>query len=127
MELMKIFLTLFLIISCVKSQSDVKINDHANHTQNHPIRDYTNITRVENILTIFNIEHIGRNWIAVNDKLNKKCAHNMMQYLDGIQAKNTWAMKSKWMSVNNLIKLSKKIMFNVIKRIMSVMYHKKRK
>lgn len=88
------FLIIFLFISCVKSQSVV---DHhsANTTQDLTLRDYTNLTRIENVLNVFNIEFVGRNWIKVHDKINKKCAHNLMQYLDGLQGKKTWAMKSK--------------------------------
>lgn len=94
MELKKVLLTL-LLTSCVSSQSVVDNDASENNTQNHPVRDYANITRVENLLNIFNIEYVGRNWMTVNEKISKKCAHNMMQYLDGLQDKKTWAMKSK--------------------------------
>lgn len=91
MELKKVLLTLFLI-SCVKSQNH---DDSSNHTQINFIRDYSNLTKIENILNVFNIEIIGRNWITISDKINRKCAFNMMQYLDGLQVKKTWAIKSK--------------------------------
>ena len=96
MELKEVLLTLFLI-TCVKSQSyGINENDeNSNHTQISFIRDYSNLTRIENILNVFNIEIVGRNWITINEKLNRKCAFNMMQYLDGLQIKKTWAIKSK--------------------------------
>jgi len=93
MELKKVLFTLFLI-SCVKSQSYAN-NENSIHTQISLIRDYSNLTRIENILNVFNVEIIGRNWIIINEKINRKCAFNMMQFLDGLQVKKTWAIKSK--------------------------------
>ena len=90
MELKKFLLTL-LSIFFARGQNLTEDD----HIQNHSVRDYSNITRIENILNIFNIEYVGKNWITVNKKINKKCAYNMMQYLDGLQGKKSWAMKSK--------------------------------
>lgn len=91
------FLTIILNLSIIniyaKNNNDISELDER---EDLSIKNYVNITRLENILNVFDIHVIGSNWININSKISKRCAFNMMEYLNGLQEKKIWAMKSEY-------------------------------
>ena len=79
---------LALIVISVKSQS---VEESSSPT----IRNYANLTRIEDILELFSVEVIGSQWKQIYSKLNSNCANDMMEYLSGLEEKEIWAIKSK--------------------------------
>lgn len=87
-------LKLVLIFHRVQSE-DFK-SSHINYLKRDTVvRNYDNITRIEEILELFSVDVIGSQWTKIHDKLSTVCAQNMMEYLSGLERKEIWAIKSK--------------------------------
>lgn len=88
-----------LLLTTVKSQSTRNDNPikSLQNTQNGSLlmRNFSNITRIEDILNIFSIDLIASNWLDIYKELDKNCAKDMLLYLAGLQERKIWAMKSK--------------------------------
>jgi hypothetical protein len=69
------------------------------------VRNFENLTRIEEILNLFSIEEIGRQWVKLNDKLNPICAYNMLEYLSGLEKRKIWAVKSEYFYLVLVLKL----------------------
>jgi hypothetical protein len=88
--------SLAIIISLCVNNVDAKNSSHINReVLEFVAKNYENITRLEDVLDIYNINTIGLNWINVSGHLGKSCAYNMMEYLNGLQERKIWAMKSE--------------------------------
>lgn len=59
------------------------------------IRNYDNVTNIDHILNLFSVGVIGSQWRPLHKQLSPACAHNMMEYLGGLEEKEIWALKSK--------------------------------
>lgn len=93
-----VVLSLALLINGVHSQSDgIKYDSESPVRLNRDplIRNYENLTRIEEILELFSVEVIGSQWTKIHQKLSTVCARNMMEYLSGLEQKEIWAIKSK--------------------------------
>lgn len=89
-------LKLVLIFHVVKSESEDFKSSHVKHLKRDTVvRNYDNITRIEDVLELFSIDVIGSQWMKIHDKLSFVCAQNMMEYLSGLERKEIWAIKSK--------------------------------
>lgn len=82
-----------LTVKCVNSQSTLE--DKSELKENPSIRNYENLTQVDQILDLFSIGEIGLAWTQLYKRLSTPCAQNMMEYLSGLEQKEIWAMKSK--------------------------------
>jgi hypothetical protein len=97
-----VVLKLILIVNCVQSQSNVdglkyESSTRTNYLKNDlVVRNYNNLTRIEDILELFSVGVIGSQWKEIHDKIrNEICAKDMMEYLSGLEEKKIWAIKSK--------------------------------
>lgn len=89
-----VVLNFILILKCVDSQS----NDSSTRTsvESDLVQNYENLTRIEEILELFSINIIGKQWKELHKKIrNEKCAHDLNAYLNGLAKKKIWALKSK--------------------------------
>jgi len=59
------------------------------------VRNYENLTRIDDVLDLFSVDVIGAQWTQIHDKVNTICAQNMMQYLSGLENRKIWALKSE--------------------------------
>lgn len=59
------------------------------------VRNYANITRLEDILNLFNLNKIGASWKELSMQVSRECSHDMARYLDGLEERKIWALKSK--------------------------------
>lgn len=64
------------------------VNDHLVH-------NYENLTSISEILELFSVDVIGSQWTNIHKRLTTACAHNMMEYLNGLEKKEVWAIKSE--------------------------------
>lgn len=91
-------LGLALYFDCVQSQLE-DITDHSTSridlSKEPLIRNYENLTRIEEILELFSVDVIGSHWTQIHKRLSTVCARNMMEYLSGLEQKEIWAIKSK--------------------------------
>ena len=94
MKIITITITIVLALHCVQteSQNDPRINILKKDSVVH---NYENITRIEEILELFSVGVIGSQWTKIYKRLSTVCAENMMQYLNGLEQKEIWAIKSK--------------------------------
>lgn len=96
-------LKLILIINNVQAQEpNLSIQNsikHVNITSDIKnkdlVRNFYNLTRIEDLLDLYNINEIGAQWKQIHDKVNPICAQNMMEYLDGLEQRTIWAIKSE--------------------------------
>lgn len=95
-------LEIVLIVSNVVSQSNnfdsnsKFISNSLRSNDESMVRNYDNLTSIEDILELFSINVIGSRWKAVHNKVNPICAQHMMEYLNGLERKKIWAIKSKY-------------------------------
>lgn len=90
-------LSLALFLNGVQSQSDIKpdTTSRINLSKDSLVRNYENLTRIEEILELFSVDVIGSQWTNIHKRLSTVCARNMMEYLSGLEQKEIWAIKSK--------------------------------
>lgn len=95
-------LKLILIINNVEAQQpNLSIQNSLNHVDSSDIknkdlvRNFYNLTRIEDLLDLFNMNEIGAQWKQIHDKVNPICAQNMMEYLSGLEKRTIWAIKSE--------------------------------
>lgn len=89
---MKIITILFaLVVSAHAKSENVRNFKHDEHVA----RNYANITRLEDILNLFNINKIGSSWKELSTQVTRECSRDMTEYLDGLEEKKIWALKSK--------------------------------
>lgn len=93
---------LILIVNRVHSQSNVdelkyESSTRTNYLKNDlVVRNYNNLTRIEDILELFSVSFIGSQWKEIYSKLRSEiCAKDMTEYLSGLEEKKIWAIKSK--------------------------------
>lgn len=82
-------LAIFLLVTIRANCQSVEIE------KNNLIENFENITRIEQILTVFDLNQIAAKWTSVHKTLNQKCRNEMMEYLEGVRNRKIWAMKSK--------------------------------
>lgn len=109
---------LILIVSCVQAQTSV---DELKYESSTVVRNFNNLTRIEEILELFSVDVIGSQWKLIHGKIqNELCAKNMIEYLEGLQNKKVWAIKSKllkWSAVaKRLLKRASRQTFHLILR-----------
>lgn len=97
-----VVLKLILVVNSVQSQSNVdelkyESSTRTNYLKNDlVVRNYGNLTRIEDILELFSVGVIGSQWKEIHDKIrNEKCASDMEEYLNGLETRKIWAIKSK--------------------------------
>jgi hypothetical protein len=90
MKVITIFLAVLASSAHAKSE-----NIRNNKEENFVVRNYANITRLGDILNLFDINKVGASWKEVNLLVNRNCARDMSQYLDGLEEKRIWALKSE--------------------------------
>lgn len=95
-------LKLILINNNVQAQQpNLSIQNSLNHVDSSNIknkdlvRNFYNLTRIEDLLDLFNMNEIGAQWKQIHDKVNPICAQNMMEYLSGLEKRTIWAIKSE--------------------------------
>jgi hypothetical protein len=90
---LSVVLNLILILKCVDSQS----NESSTRTNlRDSIQNYDNLTRIEEILELFSVNIIGKQWKELYPKIqDERCANDMTKYLNGLSTKQIWAIKSK--------------------------------
>ena len=59
------------------------------------VKNFQNLTRIEDLLDLFSIEEIGAQWTRLHDKLSPACSVDMLQYLSGLEQRKLWALKSE--------------------------------
>lgn len=89
-SMLAIVLFQLVIVSQISSQS---VKEERN--LDALIRNYDNLTNIDHILNLFSVGVIGAQWQKLHNKLRPECAHNMMEYLSGLEQKEIWAIKSK--------------------------------
>ena len=89
---MKVIVIIFslLLSAYAKSENVKNIKLDENRAKN-----YVNITRLEDILNLFNINKIGASWKELSSRVNHKCSRDMTDYLEGLDKRKIWALKSK--------------------------------
>lgn len=91
--ILKAFLKLALVVACVRSQS---LANPKFSSADSPVRNFDNLTRIEDILDLISLQVIGSQWKHIHSRLNANCAHDMTAYLSGFEEKEMWAIKSKF-------------------------------
>lgn len=59
------------------------------------VNNFTNLVRLADILDIFNIADVAREWNAHEHQFNMNCSKHMKEYFNGLQRGNLWAVKSE--------------------------------
>ncbi|CRL04481.1 CLUMA_CG017562, isoform A [Clunio marinus] len=57
------------------------------------IHNYANLTSIKSVLDLFSIDVIGSKWMQIHDKLSTVCSRHMIEYLNGLDKKEIWALK----------------------------------
>jgi hypothetical protein len=79
-------LSLLLLVTCARAQTVV--------FDDEPV-SYENITRIEEILTVFNLDLVASQWSNVHHRLGARCSVEVADYLRGLRNRKIWAMKSE--------------------------------
>lgn len=58
--------------------------------------EFTNLTRISDMLNVFNVQNIGSFWNVLDKHLNRNCSKDMYDYLEGLRNGKIWALKSKF-------------------------------
>lgn len=103
MKTVKLSITLLVItvarIAHSQSNSKSSKNEAASRTNSlvndHLVHNYDNLTSISEILELFSVDVIGSQWTNIHKRLTTACAHNMMEYLNGLEKKEVWAIKSE--------------------------------
>lgn len=96
-----VVLKLMFSVHRVHSQSSIKEFTYESDSKTTllrkdlAVRNYENLTSIGDILELFSVDVIGAQWTNIHKKLSTSCAHNMVEYLNGLEKKEIWAMKSK--------------------------------
>lgn len=93
--MLKAFVLKLVLIGCVQSQSLVRPKYDSSSSA---VRNYDNLTRIEDVLDLFSMDVIGSQWKAIYSRLSQHCANDMIAYLSGLEKKEIWAIKSKFSS-----------------------------
>lgn len=56
----------------------------------------TNLTRIGDILNVFQIENIGAAWGLFRNRVNRNCSNDLFDYIKGLQGGKLWAIKSEY-------------------------------
>jgi hypothetical protein len=85
-----------ILLNCAASQSNESFT--RTNFESDVVENYDNLTRIEEILELFSVSIIGKQWKEIHGKIhNQRCAHDMTKYLEGLAKKKIWAIKSKSM------------------------------
>lgn len=60
-----------------------------------PADNFTNLLRLGDVLTVFDLTQLANKWPQVKDALQPRCAAQMTNYFRGLQQRKLWAIKSK--------------------------------
>jgi hypothetical protein len=60
------------------------------------ISAFNNATRINDLLSVFNIREIGLKWPQIHNRLSSECESDMTEYLDGLSQEVLWALKSEF-------------------------------
>lgn len=95
-------LKLILIINNVQAQQpNLRFQNNGTNSENSEsknndlVQNFYNLTRIEDLLDLFNMNEIGAQWKQIHDNVNPICAQNMMEYLSGLEKRTIWAIKSE--------------------------------
>lgn len=91
--MLKAFVLKLVLIVCVQSQSS---ESPKYDSSSSAVRNYDNLTRIEDILELFSVDVIGSQWKTIYSRLSHDCANDMVAYLSGLEKKEIWAIKSKF-------------------------------
>jgi peptidoglycan/LPS O-acetylase OafA/YrhL len=61
--------------------------------ENLVVKNFDNLTRIDDVLNLFSIDELGRQWVKVSSRLSSICAHNMLEYFNGLENRKIWAVK----------------------------------
>lgn len=64
-------------------------------TNTTTVTNFDNIELISDLLDLFNLAELGRQWSEVSGQLTTDCRIDMTQYLDGLNVRKLWALKSK--------------------------------
>lgn len=67
-----------------------------NATTTKPTKNFDNIELISDLLDLFNLARLGRQWSAVSVQLTEQCRTDMTDYLHGLNIRKLWALKSKF-------------------------------
>lgn len=93
--MLKAFVLKLVLIGCVQSQSS---ESPKYDSSSSAVRNYDNLTRIEDVLELFSMDVIGSQWKSIYSRLSHHCANDMVAYLSGLEKKEIWAIKSKFSS-----------------------------
>lgn len=72
------------------------IADHPNHVHaSHKLDNFTNLVRLDDVLTVFDLNELAVKWHRVHHEFHSECADDMTRYFRGLQHHKMWATKSK--------------------------------
>lgn len=57
-------------------------------------KNYTNLIRINELLDVFNIQNVGASWSIIRGLLGNNCSRDMIDYFQGLQDGDVWAIKS---------------------------------
>lgn len=92
---LKAFVLVLVLSGCVHSQSS---ESPKYDSSSSAVRNYDNLTRIEDVLELFSVDVIGSQWKTIYSRLSHHCANDMVAYLSGLEKKEIWAIKSKFSS-----------------------------
>lgn len=92
---LKAFVLVLVLSGCVHSQSS---ESPKYDSSSSAVRNYENLTRIEDVLELFSVDVIGSQWKTIYSRLSHHCANDMVAYLSGLEKKEIWAIKSKFSS-----------------------------
>lgn len=65
---------------------------------NSSATNFDNIELISDLLDLFNLAELGRQWPNINGQLTDECRMDMTQYLNGLIIKKLWALKSEYLT-----------------------------
>lgn len=99
MKILTIAIAIVFTLHHAQSQSQSDQASRIDHLKRETtVHNYENITQIQEILELFSVSAVGSQWTNIYKKLSTVCGRNMMEYLDGLEQKEIWAIKSKLIS-----------------------------
>lgn len=93
--------------------SSIWCMDEKSITQNHlrsttnssmaPVKDFDNLLLINELLDLFNLGSVGRQWSELSQRLTPNCSRDMTDYLYGLESRKLWAIKSKYSKKINIV------------------------
>lgn len=112
--LMQILLTITPTLITSNEQTSTTINQLAQSANVSssvlPVKDFNNLILISDLLDVFNLGSVGRQWSQLSQRMTPSCRKDMTDYLYGLEKKKLWAIKSK---LSIIVKFLKKTSFFV--------------